>query len=175
VLGGAYPSADRATAGGSPSNDIYATSFTITLLGGSGNFQNYKVTEYDASPGTDTCVTQFSDPAYIPPHPVTSGGVWYVQGTTWGPDNVGWLPASVQYIRQHPGVVNIPCDATIHQALDILCPGWPTPYLYSSDNPLDVYTFPVTLQNCRGPISNGQVCGSDIAYRIDEKGVEYEI
>ncbi len=59
MLGGAYPSADRATAGGSPSNDIYATSFTITLLGGSGNFQNYKVTEYDASPGTDTCVTDY--------------------------------------------------------------------------------------------------------------------
>jgi len=54
---------------------------------------------------------------------MVSGGVWYVQGVTWGPDNVGWLPASVQYIQQHPGQVNIPCDATIHQALDILCPG----------------------------------------------------
>lgn len=162
---GGYPWADSSAATGSSPYDSFATMFTITLLGGNGSWPEYTITEQNASPGTDSCATQFSNPAYIPPTPSVAYSKWTVAGNTWGPDNVGWLAGSVQYIQQNPGVINIPCAAQINQALLITCPGESTPYEYNPNNPLDVYTYPSTFQNCRGPITTGQqVCGNQIPW-----------
>src|ERR1700743_2950239 len=161
--GGWYPVADTSTAGGSPSNATYATSFTITLLGGLGSWPSgWTISENNASPGTDSCANQFTDPAFIPPQPSVAFSSWVVVGNQWGPDNVGWLNGSVQYIQQNPGIANIPCAAQINQALTIQCQGWPTAYLYNPNNPLDVYTLPASIQNCRG--ANPQICSSQIPY-----------
>lgn len=166
-VGGYYPTADTSVSNGPPADSLYADSFTITLQGGWGIYTGWVVSESTASPGTDTCYTTYSNPSLIPPHPGVSGGSWLVSGTAnWGPDKVGWLPASAQYIKANAGTiyVNLPCMAQINQKLEIDCPGDSTPYPYNPNNPLTTFTGAVTIQNCRGNLGEGATCGNTISY-----------
>jgi hypothetical protein len=132
----APPTAETTTATGT--TNTYETLFQMTLTGGSGNYVGWGITEYSAAPGSDGCYNAGVNTALVPEYPVISGGSWTVAaGNSWGPDAVGWLPASVSYIRANsplnsktPLIVTFPCGAIVYQALTILCPGGSTPDLY---------------------------------------------
>ena len=100
----------------------------MTLQGGSSNFNSWTVTEESAQPGSDGCWNSKVNPALVPQYPTISGGSWTVSSNQFKPDKVGWLPASVNYIRQNsplhsntPLIPNFPCGADVYQALLIEC------------------------------------------------------
>jgi hypothetical protein len=163
-----YPMADDSVTTGLSPESQYANSFTITLLGGWGDFTSWVVSESEASQGSDSCVTPYTNTTIIPAHPTTSNKnqSWLVSGTTWGPDYLGWLPGAVAYIKANQGTmyISVPCLAQINQKLEIDCPNYMTPYVYNPSNPLQTITNPATIQNCRGNEGNGFTCGTPISY-----------
>ena len=134
----AAPTSESTVANGANGTYNTATNFQMTLEGGSGNFANWRITEYTAAPGSDGCYNPGVNATLVPEYPGVSGGSWTVAGgNSWGPDVVGWTPASVTYIRNnsplhsaHPLIVTFPCGAIVYQALSILCPGGSTSDLY---------------------------------------------
>lgn len=135
-----------------------ATAFTMQLNGGGGDYTGWNITEQTASPGSNSCASSMTNPVLDPPTPGVSGGSWTVTNSiNWGPDNVGFLPASVNYIRANwpignstPIILNYPCGAQINQALLITCPqGDGVPYLYLASNPLTTVVQQDYVQNCR--------------------------
>ena len=85
----------------------------------------------------------------------------------YGPDSVGWYPASVSYIRENnpinstsPLVINFPCGSQINQGLQITCPGSTVPYIDVASQPLTSSTYTTYMFNYRN-----QTCAT-LNYRI---------
>jgi hypothetical protein len=131
--------------------------FNMRLQLGSGAFTGWTVQEATASQGADSCWSPQANPSLVPEYPVAQGSKWTVNNDIhWGPDNVGWLPASVTYIRQNsalysstPIIPNFPCGGQINQALFIACPQVSTPYLYIPTQALTATIYQYYTFNCR--------------------------
>lgn len=95
--------------------------WTQTLNGGS--FVSRIVRETNAAAADDTCWWPQSTHDYWGG---VTGGVWSVIGSNgWGPDAIGWANGpppddDITYYRQQQ---RVPCGVTMHQQMQISCPG----------------------------------------------------
>jgi|SRR5579884_1495193 len=152
-----YPSGEFSDASGPNPNQPLATMFNMRLQLGSGEFNGWTVFEETASQGADSCWSPQANPALVPEYPGTTGGTWTVNNDIhWGPDNVGWLTSSVNYIRQNSGlysntpiITTFPCGAQINQAMFIRCPLVSTPYAYIPSQALTATIYQYYTFNCR--------------------------
>jgi hypothetical protein len=121
--------------GGGAGNLATVSYFNQVLQGGTGNYGGWTVTEFEGATGSDGCWNQNVNPAYVPEYPSVDGSSWSVfSDNHWFPDEVGWLAASVNYIRQNspmysntPLIPNFPCGYMVYQNLFIVCPGGTAP------------------------------------------------
>lgn len=137
----AAPTAESASATGDPAY-VTLSDFNMVLSGGSGNFLNWTVGEFspnyvNSGPSNDGCWNNQVNPAYVPEYinpasDPSTGHTWQVgAGNNYGPDQVGWMPASVSYIRNvaspsnpnGPLITAFPCGYSASQGLQIVCPG----------------------------------------------------
>ncbi len=112
---------------GTGPNEITTSQFEQVLAGS--NFSGWQILEQSGGPGADGCWNPQVDPGYVPEYPVISGGQWPIGAdNSWGPDEVGWVTGSVDYIRGNsplysntPIITVFPCGAEVYQVVTILC------------------------------------------------------
>jgi len=129
----------------------------MRLQAGTGQYTGWKIQEETAIQGADSCWSPQANAALVPEYPGTQRSSWTVYNDIfWSPDNVGFLPASVNYIRQNsplyssfPIITTFPCGAQINQAMLITCPANPTPYAYIPTQPLTSLITQHYTRNCR--------------------------
>lgn len=150
------PSGESTVPTGENSQNWSATDFKMTLSGGSGNFGGWTLQEYTAKPGGDGCYYSGVNTAYVPEYPGVTGNSGYVAGDNTWQDEVGWTPASVQYIldnspyySNHPIILVIPCGADVYQAVSVECPGGKVPDLFDPDVTQTETVYRYNVRNSR--------------------------
>lgn len=119
--------------------------FTVTLSGGNGNFEYWLVGESTGAQGSDSCWNPNVNPAYVPEYPGVTGTAGNANANNQVVDKVGWLPASVNYIRSNSLE---PCGEQVNQSLWIECPGSTTPVYFASTT-LTASVYVASVTNCR--------------------------
>jgi hypothetical protein len=103
----------------------------MVLNDDTGGYSGSTITEQGGAPGADGCWNEDVDPALVPEYPLISAGDSWIVGSddSWGVDDVGWFPNSVNYIIDNspigsdtPIIVDFPCGAEIYQVLSIQYP-----------------------------------------------------
>ena len=129
--------------------------FTVTLSGGSGNFAGWTVGETNGAPGADSCWNPNVNPAFVPEYPSVTGTSGQANAANQVLDRVGWLPASVSYIRSNsphysntPLIPTFPCGMQMNQILWIECPGSTLQMPFQSTT-LTGTVYSTYVQNCR--------------------------
>jgi len=127
----------------------------LQRLTGSGNWSGWAVNEYQASTPANGCWFSGANPAYDPeyPNPFERSGAWIVtHDDTFYPDNVGWVPTSVTYIRGSTTHVSLPCGNAAYQQLTITCPGLNNTFLLESSVTQTETIYKTYVYNCRAGI-----------------------
>jgi hypothetical protein len=136
--------------------DSTETKFTVTVSDSAGDsFSGQYVQEANASTGQDSCWFQGS--FYAPSTSVVIDPPAAISAANQFSDTVGWIPDAVNYYRANAPLhgKSIPCGATLHQALQIMCNAntWWT-YTPVNGNTLTATINQSNVVNCRYDMNN---------------------